>query len=106
MIRRPPRSTLFPYTTLFRSRFESHLSTLRMSFHRLSFAITRRHSKNETACIHRLDARTCVRADVSDALLRLVDEPGGEEIVVIDWVVEAGRDAARAALHFFGGRGV
>src|SRR5688572_31891079 len=27
MIRRPPRSTLFPYTTLFRSRFEMlHLS--------------------------------------------------------------------------------
>src|SRR3712207_6954478 len=24
MIRRPPRSTLFPYTTLFRSRFRSH----------------------------------------------------------------------------------
>src|SRR3712207_9328301 len=24
MIRRPPRSTLFPYTTLFRSRFENH----------------------------------------------------------------------------------
>src|SRR2546430_11679818 len=24
MIRRPPRSTLFPYTTLFRSRFDSH----------------------------------------------------------------------------------
>src|SRR2546430_5571812 len=24
MIRRPPRSTLFPYTTLFRSRFERH----------------------------------------------------------------------------------
>src|SRR3989454_10866896 len=25
MIRRPPRSTLFPYTTLFRSRSERHL---------------------------------------------------------------------------------
>src|SRR2546430_5003360 len=25
MIRRPPRSTLFPYTTLFRSEFESHV---------------------------------------------------------------------------------
>src|SRR2546426_3754610 len=25
MIRRPPRSTLFPYTTLFRSRFTTHL---------------------------------------------------------------------------------
>src|SRR5690349_24131106 len=24
MIRRPPRSTLFPYTTLFRSNFEGH----------------------------------------------------------------------------------
>src|SRR2546427_3618099 len=26
MIRRPPRSTLFPYTTLFRSRFEQQLA--------------------------------------------------------------------------------
>src|SRR3712207_7467692 len=25
MIRRPPRSTLFPYTTLFRSRMEDHV---------------------------------------------------------------------------------
>src|SRR2546427_2068540 len=25
MIRRPPRSTLFPYTTLFRSPFEGHM---------------------------------------------------------------------------------
>src|SRR5258708_12581807 len=25
MIRRPPRSTLFPYTTLFRSRFAAHV---------------------------------------------------------------------------------
>src|SRR3712207_8528093 len=28
MIRRPPRSTLFPYTTLFRSRTESFLNEL------------------------------------------------------------------------------
>src|SRR3712207_7931568 len=27
MIRRPPRSTLFPYTTLFRSRIRSHFET-------------------------------------------------------------------------------
>src|SRR3712207_7176401 len=26
MIRRPPRSTLFPYTTLFRSRLDDHLA--------------------------------------------------------------------------------
>src|SRR3989442_8780331 len=29
MIRRPPRSTLFPYTTLFRSRPEHQLSAIR-----------------------------------------------------------------------------
>src|SRR3712207_8659393 len=29
MIRRPPRSTLFPYTTLFRSRSERELEALR-----------------------------------------------------------------------------
>src|SRR2546422_1118601 len=29
MIRRPPRSTLFPYTTLFRSRFVNPLATRR-----------------------------------------------------------------------------
>src|SRR3712207_8404111 len=28
MIRRPPRSTLFPYTTLFRSLLSSHLSEI------------------------------------------------------------------------------
>src|SRR3989441_9865619 len=28
MIRRPPRSTLFPYTTLFRSRGRSHLAVV------------------------------------------------------------------------------
>src|SRR3989441_8686283 len=28
MIRRPPRSTLFPYTTLFRSRLLRHLETM------------------------------------------------------------------------------
>src|SRR2546427_5975999 len=29
MIRRPPRSTLFPYTTLFRSRFDQPLDDVR-----------------------------------------------------------------------------
>src|SRR3712207_7996540 len=32
MIRRPPRSTLFPYTTLFRSKTLSCLSELRVDF--------------------------------------------------------------------------
>src|SRR3989475_8186966 len=32
MIRRPPRSTLFPYTTLFRSGFTSHYDAMRQRF--------------------------------------------------------------------------
>src|SRR3712207_7928801 len=32
MIRRPPRSTLFPYTTLFRSRLLPHKACLRCSW--------------------------------------------------------------------------
>src|SRR5689334_25415293 len=39
MIRRPPRSTLFPYTTLFRSRSRSHTDRARV---RTSHGPTRR----------------------------------------------------------------
>src|ERR1039458_2680037 len=34
MIRRPPRSTLFPYTTLFRSRGHAHQAQCRAEFYR------------------------------------------------------------------------
>src|SRR5258708_32366499 len=46
MIRRPPRSTLFPYTTLFRSRRERLRRTLR-----------RREHVDARVGRHRLDAR-------------------------------------------------
>src|SRR2546422_8176563 len=36
MIRRPPRSTLFPYTTLFRSTASFHLQLLELPRRRLS----------------------------------------------------------------------
>src|SRR5947199_2664804 len=45
MIRRPPRSTLFPYTTLFRSNVFSHIETnshITGSFKRLTFSIDRK----------------------------------------------------------------
>src|SRR2546430_8769305 len=46
MIRRPPRSTLFPYTTLFRStsRFESLEKLWRRRDERTSFGSSRRDS--------------------------------------------------------------
>src|SRR5258705_5995813 len=37
MIRRPPRSTLFPYTTLFRSTAKTCDSTARSAWHRARF---------------------------------------------------------------------
>src|SRR3712207_6918481 len=40
MIRRPPRSTLFPYTTLFRSHPERELITERYLAHRAAYVRT------------------------------------------------------------------
>src|SRR2546429_3924413 len=40
MIRRPPRSTLFPYTTLFRSRHAGHSVAMFRGKFWLSFALT------------------------------------------------------------------
>src|SRR5258707_2859292 len=39
MIRRPPRSTLFPYTTLFRSNSDADFSTGRSHFWPIAFRI-------------------------------------------------------------------
>src|SRR5256885_16262018 len=46
MIRRPPRSTLFPYTTLFRSAFRSELANLRVQDFRL------RRIESCAKCVH------------------------------------------------------
>ena len=43
MIRRPPRSTLFPYTTLFRSQFVDCLKHLSISFGRINVFVRPRH---------------------------------------------------------------
>src|SRR5690348_18195093 len=52
MIRRPPRSTLFPYTTLFRSLAQSRWETARLRVHirqragtRVRFVGTSRHAQ-------------------------------------------------------------
>src|SRR3712207_7983519 len=57
MIRRPPRSTLFPYTTLFRSIHLSPLNTSRKSWLRCGassrtsarYGATNAHSSSETS---------------------------------------------------------
>src|SRR2546430_16825374 len=50
MIRRPPRSTLFPYTTLFRSCNRQLLAVLRMAF-----VLREIHERPQMFDIHRVE---------------------------------------------------
>src|SRR2546429_4351924 len=47
MIRRPPRSTLFPYTTLFRSRTEAMRTAARIRLAREGHGFRRRRDRSE-----------------------------------------------------------
>src|SRR2546430_12187049 len=49
MIRRPPRSTLFPYTTLFRSRAKDHRPCRRRERHRSHSGRDRHRSEEHTS---------------------------------------------------------
>src|SRR2546430_4452841 len=49
MIRRPPRSTLFPYTTLFRSELHEHAPVLRHGAQGIHVPIRDRAIKTDTA---------------------------------------------------------
>src|SRR5258708_17072794 len=68
MIRRPPRSTLFPYTTLFRSRLDAHmeagatLDLLRLPFDR----------RNQTELVEHGGSQ--LRRDPSDTPDGVVDQ--------------------------------
>src|SRR2546428_10254149 len=58
MIRRPPRSTLFPYTTLFRSRSHALAKSHRDTARRKTRCSSRKHSRgSQTGC----DPRECLR---------------------------------------------
>src|SRR3712207_9132601 len=74
MIRRPPRSTLFPYTTLFRSRTEARLAS--------QYEVTRALAES---------------ADVREAtprVLRAVCEALGWELGLV-WVLDREKQALR-----------
>src|SRR5690348_17776322 len=60
MIRRPPRSTLFPYTTLFRSQRERLRTEARDEERRLRKELrdVRRHRKNERRARKRSEEHT------------------------------------------------
>src|SRR5437879_2480616 len=56
--------------------------------------------QDEPPCVYRLDARVGLRADVSNALLRLLAESRSEKILLADHLVAARRHVARAAVCF------
>src|SRR2546427_7049774 len=80
MIRRPPRSTLFPYTTLFRSEL--------LDLHRLPLAAVRDRVETEIRA-HRVDVHEVVARVGHDAAVP-VQAP---ELAVPDLVDPAGGDA-------------
>src|SRR2546430_11833946 len=57
MIRRPPRSTLFPYTTLFRSRPFVLDRVLRGDDHERIGELVRRVADSDLPLLHRLEQR-------------------------------------------------
>src|SRR2546422_5735339 len=56
MIRRPPRSTLFPYTTLFRSVYEQILSDLRYAEANLGY-VTKDYGRVTKGAVQHLMAK-------------------------------------------------
>src|SRR2546427_5635038 len=63
MIRRPPRSTLFPYTTLFRSRqavYERGLAHVRIANHRDLHGASMPRASSSTRCTTSSSVRSLV----------------------------------------------
>src|SRR2546429_9212298 len=110
MIRRPPRSTLFPYTTLFRSHMAETLGAL----------VTHLNAQGQTAKVavwehnsHLGDARATYMADYGELNVgQLVRERYGSEAVLVgfttykgtvtaasDWDGPAERKRVRPALE-------
>src|SRR5687768_18015783 len=72
MIRRPPRSTLFPYTTLFRSRARGHRAGRRLPLERVAGlraraagAAERRHRDGDDVPAHPAEDRKSTRLNSS-----------------------------------------
>src|SRR5438094_7153142 len=75
MIRRPPRSTLFPYTTLFRSRRSERLERIRESRSHLAGAIRHRVANDRAGDVRsRSEEHTSELQSPYDLVCRLLLE--------------------------------
>src|SRR2546430_3228375 len=89
MIRRPPRSTLFPYTTLFRSRQEAPAALQRTAPRRQVVPLHRRHRRGRIPACHvharapssRSEEHTSELQSQSNLVCRLLLEKKKEAII-------------------------
>src|SRR5260370_42552056 len=94
MIRRPPRSTLFPYTTLFRSNSPARDA---VSFCRSEFETTRRRSCAHPALVRRLGGHSGKRGRRGQS--RRFDLPRVVERFSACRRLARGRDSPFASCH-------
>src|SRR5256886_13733848 len=81
MIRRPPRSTLFPYTTLFRSRIVKSITTLEgKTVSSLSPVVLRQVISSETA------------REIGDALRGVVSDNGTAAAAAVAGFIISGKN--------------
>src|SRR2546430_9201760 len=87
MIRRPPRSTLFPYTTLFRSRVPCHVFDLRgmASLRRKSLCCTNTQRQSHSRCVfvQRSEEHTSELQSQSNLVCRLLLEKKNTEPIPV-----------------------
>src|SRR2546430_14727043 len=99
MIRRPPRSTLFPYTTLFRSRRAPASSARSL---RAASCRVRRSCNIESVSWPAVPLVRLDRRHVGGKGRRVVDHVGGNNLAVPD-LDELGGHGARNGVGFRGG---
>src|SRR5258707_8035780 len=101
MIRRPPRSTLFPYTTLFRSSRTFGESAFERNIHRDGSVLRRRRSEEHTSELQSRQYLVCRLLLEKKKNLGAFDHPLDILERVVGWHLErhARRKVDEAALH-------
>src|SRR3712207_9597148 len=100
MIRRPPRSTLFPYTTLFRSTLTDTVGFVRHLPHQLvdAFRSTLEEVAAADLLLHVVDGSDpdpLGQIDAVHVVLQDIDASSVPELVVVNKVDEIGRATCR-----------